>query len=126
MQPGYQLTGPLGTALSMGTSASQQQPGGFFKETVHEVRHHILCLSVGVGVVRWNCKNEYMTFQWIVRHFAVHVAGGVRPHGHLDCTKGADQCAKGNSHCANGNSHWAKRNRQENPSSLEQAEAWHV
>ncbi|KAL0048196.1 hypothetical protein WJX82_009678 [Trebouxia sp. C0006] len=37
VQPGYQLTGPLGTALSMGTSASQQQPGGFFKETVHEM-----------------------------------------------------------------------------------------
>ncbi|KAA6427707.1 MAG: hypothetical protein FRX49_02370 [Trebouxia sp. A1-2] len=37
VQPGYQLTGPLGTALSMGTGGSQQQPGGFFKETVHEM-----------------------------------------------------------------------------------------
>ena len=48
VQPGYQLTGPLGTALSMGTGGSQQQPGGFFKETVHEVRQHILCVWVWV------------------------------------------------------------------------------
>ncbi len=113
MQPGYQLTGPLGTALSMGTSGSQQQPGGFFKETVHEVWHHILCM----GVVTWYCRNEYMTFQWSVRHFAGHVAGDV--HKHLDCTKSNSHCAKGNSYCA-------KRNHREKPDPLKGTKRWHV
>lgn len=39
---GHHMGGPLGAALSIGTSSAQQRPDGYFKETMHEVisRNH--------------------------------------------------------------------------------------
>ncbi len=42
MQATHQLGGPLGTALSIGTSAPHERHDGYFKETMHEVSKHPL------------------------------------------------------------------------------------